>query len=286
MAATIAQRKAAEELRIAGNKLYQKGKYGAAADMYTEAVTMDPSNPSLFVNRALCAKKQGAPGAWARVASDAETALSLDSHHMKAHYLLGMALRELGQDLASAASHLNRALEQAREKDDAIKDEIWRELAKTNDAVWRAESEQRQKEAEALRLQLRSLAQAASGSTAATNSNSSSSKSVAAAAATPDVDWAALDLMFERATRADTRGEVPSAFTCPLTMEVYRDPVVSMSGHTYERAALIEHLIKVGNWDPITRVPMSLSDMRPNIAMRNAVRIYLEEHGWAWHECF
>lgn len=43
---------------------------------------------------------------------------------------------------------------------------------------------------------------------------------------------------------------------------------------------------QVGAWDPITRAPMALSDVRPNIAIRNAVALYLEEHGWAWHECF
>lgn len=34
-------------------------------------------------------------------------------------------MRELGGDLRQAIGHLHRALEQAREKDDAIKDEIW-----------------------------------------------------------------------------------------------------------------------------------------------------------------
>jgi hypothetical protein len=31
---------------------------------------------------------------------------------------------------------------------------------------------------------------------------------------------------------------------------------------------------------------MTPADVRPNIAMRNAVQLYLEEHGWAWHECY
>ena len=44
--------------------------------------------------------------------------------------------------------------------------------------------------------------------------------------------------------------------------------------------------LQVGGWDPITRVPMTLADVRPNIAMRNAVSLYLEEHPWAWHESY
>jgi hypothetical protein len=38
-------------------------------------------------------------------------------------------------------------------------------------------------------------------------------------------------------------------------------------------------------WDPITRVPTTVADIRPNIAMRGAVSLYLQEHGWAWREC-
>lgn len=40
--------------------------------------------------------------------------------------------------------------------------------------------------------------------------------------------------------------QVPSCLVCPLTMEVFRDPVVTRCGRTYERQALLEHLAKVG----------------------------------------
>ncbi|KAI8474037.1 MAG: hypothetical protein J3K34DRAFT_518535 [Monoraphidium minutum] len=284
MHATVGQRAAAEELRKEGNALFQRAKFSAAAERYTEAITLDPSNPALFVNRALCLKKQGAPGAWQRVAADAASALALDARNLKASYLTGVALRELGGDLGAAIAHLGRALEWAREKDDAIKDEIWRELARANDAAWRAESAARHGEADALQRQLRALARAARAASPTPGAGGAAVGGGGDAEA-GCVDWGALDRLFERAAAADERGEVPSAFTCPLTMEVFRDPVTSRSGHTYERAALTEHLTKVGGWDPITRAPTSLDDVRPNIAMRGAVALYLQEHGWAWHEC-
>ncbi|KIZ05713.1 STIP1 homology and U-box containing protein 1 [Monoraphidium neglectum] len=330
MGVTAGEKRAAEELRKEGNALFQRGKYAAASERYTEAITLDPQSASLYVNRALCAKKQAAPGAWERILEDAERALAREPNHMKANYLCGMALRELGGDLGRAIRLLERALERAREQDDAIKDEIWRELAKANDACWREESARRRSEAEALRSQLRKLAavaaavsstgglsqqessgsedrdgagassgaQAGGGGTdmsarkaegsssAGAQEPGSAAAGVAGSAGAAEVNWVALDRVFERAARADTRGEVPSAFTCPLTMEVFRDPVVSKSGHTYERAALTEHIAKVGGWDPITRIPMTLADVRPNISMRTAVSVYLEEHGWAWHECY
>jgi hypothetical protein len=162
----------------------------------------------------------------------------------------------------------------------AVQNSSRRELARANDAAWQAESANRRAEVEALRQQLQALARAAaaagggvSGAAAAAPASSEEEEeaagdsemeeaggpgqtappaaaAAAAAAAVgsssaPALDWEALDRVFDRAARGDARGEVPSAFSCPLTMEVYRDPVVSVSGNTYERAALAEHLAKV-----------------------------------------
>ena len=55
----------------------------------------------------------------------------------------------------------------------------------------------------------------------------------------------ALGQVFQAATQGLAAGEPASAFTCPLTMEVFRDPVMSPSGLSYERSALLEHLNKV-----------------------------------------
>ena len=50
-------------------KLYfQKGKFGAAAEAYTEAITLEPGNAALYQNRALCYQKQSK---WQHVVEDA-----------------------------------------------------------------------------------------------------------------------------------------------------------------------------------------------------------------------
>ncbi len=54
-----------------------------------------------------------------------------------------------------------------------------------------------------------------------------------------------LDQVFESARHSLKAGEPAAAFTCPLTMEVFRDPVMTPSGLSYERSALVEHLRKV-----------------------------------------
>lgn len=54
-----------------------------------------------------------------------------------------------------------------------------------------------------------------------------------------------LDHVFGAARHNLKAGEPAAAFTCPLTMEVFRDPVMTPSGLSYERSALVEHLRKV-----------------------------------------
>ena len=59
------------------------------------------------------------------------------------------------------------------------------------------------------------------------------------------LEYEALRQIFQAAKQGLTAGELASAFTCPITMEVFRDPVMTPSGLSYERYALLEHLNKV-----------------------------------------
>ncbi|KAI4979438.1 hypothetical protein ZWY2020_016191 [Hordeum vulgare] len=65
-----------------------------------------------------------------------------------------------------------------------------------------------------------------------------------------------LSQVFTSVVLADTPGYVPDYLCCQITFEIFRDPVITPSGVTYERAILIEHLRKVGNFDPVTREPL------------------------------
>ena len=38
---------------------------------------------------------------------------------------------------------------------------------------------------------------------------------------------------------------MPDAYACRLTMEVFREPMITPAGLSYERSALQEHLAKV-----------------------------------------
>ena len=58
------------------------------------------------------------------------------------------------------------------------------------------------------------------------------------------------------------------------------DPVITKTGHSYERATILEHL-RHSETDPLTREPLSAADLRPNISLRDACEEFLKGNGWA-----
>ncbi|CAF0826883.1 unnamed protein product [Rotaria sordida] len=57
---------------------------------------------------------------------------------------------------------------------------------------------------------------------------------------------------------------------CPITLELFSDPVLAEDGHTYERQAIIEWIKRNGT-SPITGKHLSLERLYPNYAIKKAV---------------
>ena len=61
------------------------------------------------------------------------------------------------------------------------------------------------------------------------------------------------------------------------------DPVLTKSGHTYERETLQESLQKAGKFDPVTREPITSRDaLLPNMAIKRATQNFLRKNPWAY----
>jgi len=58
--------------------------------------------------------------------------------------------------------------------------------------------------------------------------------------------------------------------TCPLTHELFEDPVSTKYGHTYSRKA-IEKWLETHDTDPLTKNPLTMDDLAPNYSIRKAV---------------
>lgn len=60
------------------------------------------------------------------------------------------------------------------------------------------------------------------------------------------------------------------AFMCPITLGEMRHPVLTKSGHTYERDAIEKYVAAQGK-SPQTRVRLSVSDLKPNYSLKAAI---------------
>jgi len=61
---------------------------------------------------------------------------------------------------------------------------------------------------------------------------------------------------------------------CPITQEIFEDPVIGEDGHTYERKAITDWLRKNGT-SPMTRQPMSIDTLRTNHVVKQMIEEYI-----------
>jgi hypothetical protein len=71
--------------------------------------------------------------------------------------------------------------------------------------------------------------------------------------------------------------DVPQDFICPITQEIFRDPVQDLFGHTYERSAILAWIAVKGAC-PMTRQDLRASNLIPNALMKTKVRLWQREH--------
>lgn len=70
--------------------------------------------------------------------------------------------------------------------------------------------------------------------------------------------------------------EISSRMTCPITCQIFKCPVVASDGHTYERAAIREWLLK-SNTSPVAGTIIN-NNLITNYLLISIVDSYLQEH--------
>jgi len=70
--------------------------------------------------------------------------------------------------------------------------------------------------------------------------------------------------------------EFPEAYYCKITYQLLVDPVTDREGNTYERNA-IEQWLADHNTSPITRNPLSRSDLMPNNALKSSIQTLISQ---------
>ncbi|KAK4409162.1 E3 ubiquitin-protein ligase CHIP [Sesamum angolense] len=268
--------KQAEQLRLHGNRYFKKDRFGAAIDAYTEAIVLCPNVPIYWTNRALCHRKRNdcreqtghSPHNFLNIATEHRyaTVVLVDSTPEMAHCMLGLALLQR-KEYAEGIKELRKALDLGRgaNPNSYMVEEIWQELAKAKYLAWEHESTKRSwelqnlKEACEVALKEKHFLDA-SQMEGFVDENAKSNLE----------QLEALGRVFNKAAEDDTPTEVPDYLCCKITLDIFRDPVITPSGFTYERAVILDHLQKVGRFDPITRESLYPSQLVPNLAIKEA----------------
>jgi hypothetical protein len=73
--------------------------------------------------------------------------------------------------------------------------------------------------------------------------------------------------------------EIPSNFICPITLQVMVTPLMTRTGLTFEKAAIFSWLEQGSGSCPLTRKPLTASDLVTNMRLKNQIRIWRLENG-------
>lgn len=263
----------AELLNEASKTFVGKKRFLAAIEAYTEAITLCPYVAKYYANRAICYRKLRQ---WTKVESDSRRAIELDSRYSKAHYMLGVALVEL-QDFAGGIKELEKALNiegnDKQQSEQAM--EICEILAKAKYSEWEFLFSKHD-------LKLLNLKESCEKALREYHflhdfqaSNETGNDLIE--------QLKLLDEVFRETASINMPTEVPDHLCCKITLQLFQDPVIAPSGVTYEKAMIMKHLEKVGNFDPSTREPLEQNQLVPNLAIKAAVQAYLDEHPWAYN---
>ncbi|KAK6521488.1 hypothetical protein TWF506_001700 [Arthrobotrys conoides] len=277
----------AEELKQAGNKFFQNGDWLSADKKYSQAIAIDSTNYTLFTNRALVRMKLLR---YEEVINDCMSAINLNRDAMKGHYMAAQALIQLSRPSEALgfaytayqlaiAQHSKSATDVANVVLEAKK-QRWKKLERNridkDNSTLKQMKELVRRDSERKILDLREQ------QWDSPNGNRDLESEIAVIREDARVQMDELENVFARADpqRYKPR-EVPDYLMDSISFSIMTDPVVTKNGHSYDRSVIMDHLRR-SNTDPLTREPLSVSDLRPNLALKQVCAEFLEENaGWA-----
>ncbi|KAJ5243186.1 uncharacterized protein N7469_001513 [Penicillium citrinum] len=280
----------AQELKAKGNELYKQGDFAGAEDYFSQAIQKNPNDPTFFSNRAITRIKLGK---WAEVEHDARAAIDLyglkNPTALKSSYYLSQALLELHRpqeayDVAIDAYQLSLSSKNAQTEN------LSRTVLRAKQQIWAAKETSRLREMNETLKGIETLIEADLD-----RSITELRKQVDAGelgeigfgedqkALRKDSEKKIHDV--REAFRIASNGEVkerivPDYLIDGITFEVMHDPVMTPSGSSFDRIGITKYVEKSGV-DPITRVAMTVNDLRPNYALKAACEDFLDKNGWA-----
>ncbi|EDU44320.1 hypothetical protein TUN199_06350 [Pyrenophora tritici-repentis] len=283
---------AAEQLKNAGNKCFKNGDYDGAEGLYSQAIQKNSANPLLFTNRANARLKLEK---WEGVIDDCIRSIELLKDNMKAFFYLAqaqLAINHPNEALSSALMAYELCTTSAQQTSNAAT--ISALVLKCKKAKWDIRERERIRRRGDLLSDLEAMletqykkdmddieARIESGETSRSDGQEEKTERESEFKKKRDDLRTAFAISDPEHQQ---KREVPDYLVDGITFEIMHDPVVTKNGRSYERATLIEHL-KRSPTDPLTRETLTINDLRPNIALKEACEEFMTANsGWVY-EC-
>ncbi|KAJ5525809.1 Tetratricopeptide-like helical [Penicillium frequentans] len=280
----------AQALKSKANELFKQGDYVGAEELYSQAILKDPHDATFFTNRAVTRIKLEK---WADVEHDARAAIdiyglkntaTLKSSYYLAQALLGLQRPQEAYDVAVSAYQLSLTEKNAQTEN------LSRTVLRAKQQIWAAKETARLREMnETLRsveeLVERDLERSIADSKAQLDAGKIGEIGFGEDCKALREDAAKMIQDVREAFRIASKGEVqervvPDHLVDGITFEIMHDPVITPSGMSYDRIGIVKYVEKAGV-DPVTRVAMTVKDLRPNYALKAACEEFLTKNGWA-----
>ena len=70
----------------------------------------------------------------------------------------------------------------------------------------------------------------------------------------------------------------PDEFLCPITLELFREPVIAADNNTYERSAILRWFRDGRRTSPTTNKKLKTIQVQPNITLRGSINSFLQKN--------
>ncbi|KAK0671617.1 putative CHIP protein [Cercophora samala] len=264
-----------QQLREEGNRHFQKGEYVRAEALYSQALILDPSNPTLYTNRAMSRLRLSL---WDSVIADCESCLRLSPDNLKAHYYLSQAHLAL-HAYTDALAHALKAHKLCVQAQDKSLTNVTAQVLRCKKEKWDYEEKRRKRETSDLEEEVLTLLKKEKDA-ALDGEDGGGSRGEELTREWEDKLRRVKEVFEKAREKEEKRREVPEWAVDDITFGFMVDPVITKTGKSYERAAILEHLRR-SQTDPLTREPLQPHELRPNLDLKQACADFLEENGWA-----
>mmetsp|Transcript_11981 Transcript_11981/g.28058 ORF Transcript_11981/g.28058 Transcript_11981/m.28058 type:complete len:402 (+) Transcript_11981:195-1400(+) len=270
---------AAQAARERGRELFKAGDWLSAAEAFTEAMEglgggrglSDKVLSQLLTNRALCFQKLEV---WDKVEDDARKAMDKNGSSVKAHYLLGKALLEIGRVEDARAALLKSMSLSSSPEFKSYRRSIDAALFMARKRIWEKEQIAIDRADEALREDLLRVAE-----------DMDDQGGDGARGELLEARTCAITRLLSKARVQRSTADVPKGILCPLSHRIMLDPVSTPSGSTYDRDFIETHIKTKGPTDPINpSEKVSLEKLVPNLSLKHYIDDFLEANPWAFDE--